>query len=310
MSQSPLLWDPNLAMASGFNPEATPFMPSSSRQPSLLRACAPDFFFDASVFGGILGDLEHDITQPEGIYDIDDGYFSGFVQSIEENFDVQGLEQAYPMDHPGGIQSIDGSIVVPSMSDFVGEDAADIDAEHDSVVETSPPRPSNRKRNAAQNRPAALHAGIKKPTKKGISKMRMSRKAEEVLDLLALSIPEKFKQANIVIEQQTKQDTLKGRLGQHVRIERNDGRVTIGGVFWYPPRNDPSIPITQAEKTACAKLLVAAMLDTTECKEQMHTQAFKNRWGPHATFYTVEELLNAAWILLVSTSPLLPHTTF
>jgi hypothetical protein len=303
MSHSPLFWDPNFAMASGFNPEATPFTPTSSHQSSALRACAPDFVFDASTFGGFLGDLENDITQLGGIYDLDDGYFSGFVQNIEEDFDVQGLEQVFPMGHPGGFQSIDGPTVAPSMSDSVAEDGADIDAEHDSVVETSPPRPSNRQRKAAQNRPAALHAGIKKPTKKGISKMKMSRKAEEVLDLLALSIPEKFKQANMVIEQQTKQDTLEGRLGQHVRIERIDGRVTIGGVFWYPPRNDPSIPTTQAEKTACAKQLVAAMLDTTECKEQMHTQAFKNRWGPRATFYTEDELLNAAWTLVVSTSP-------
>jgi hypothetical protein len=122
------------------------------------------------------------------------------------------------------------------------------------------------------------------------------------MEMLTLSVPEKHKKAMTVIKEQSEDTTIAGRMGQHVRIDRTAGRVRIGGVFWYAPQNDRTIPTTDADKATCAQEIVAAMRDTTNCKEQTHTMAFQNHWGATSTFYTTEELQEAAWDLVVSSN--------
>jgi len=117
-----------------------------------------------------------------------------------------------------------------------------------------------------------------------------------------MSVPDKQKKAMVVIKEQSEDTTIAGRMGQHVRIDRTAGRVRIGGVFWYAPPNDPTIPTTHAGKAACAQEIMTAMRDTRSCKEQTGTTAFQNHWGATSAFYTTEELEDAAWDLIVGTT--------
>ncbi|KAF1916597.1 hypothetical protein BDU57DRAFT_449671 [Ampelomyces quisqualis] len=104
----------------------------------------------------------------------------------------------------------------------------------------------------------------------------------------------KKKRANLVIKKQGARSSLAQRLGHDVRVVCTDGRVSIEGVYWYPPRNDLSIPSSYQAKLACVQTLVAAMCNNQGVKDKPST-GFLNRWGNDANHYTPEELYACGW---------------
>jgi len=315
MSQSPPYW----------NPEATPFAPMSSQQPTPLSADAavfvppmdlPSDFYNPPAF------LEYGMTQPGDLQQFDDGYFSTpsgspywsdgeevvVAQSIEDGWPPVDAEQMLLPCELEGSQGVDALPLVGIADPVVDYYGANAIGENDFNAAMSPPEPYIPKRSVTKKHPGAINAGVKKSAKKVPSKKRMSPRQEEELGMLFLSVSDKHKMANVVIDKQDKMRDYAQRLGQNVRVTRTHGRITIEGVFWTAPQNDPSIPRSHVDQVACVQQLVAAMLDTSVCKEKKTTTAFQNRWGAGATFYSAEEFQHAAWTLVVS-PPSLPHLT-
>jgi hypothetical protein len=107
------------------------------------------------------------------------------------------------------------------------------------------------------------------------------------------------KKASAVVNKQKKSDSLEKKLGQYVHIDRTGGRVNIDGVYWYAPKDDPSIPRGDQAKRACIQEVVAAMRNYDNIKDSK-TTGVKNRWGPGASYYTREELYACGGDIVVS----------
>ncbi|OAK94179.1 hypothetical protein IQ06DRAFT_202263, partial [Phaeosphaeriaceae sp. SRC1lsM3a] len=109
------------------------------------------------------------------------------------------------------------------------------------------------------------------------------------------SIAEKMRKANIVINQQKKGATLAEKMGQHIQIIRESGRLKIEGVYWMAPGADDTLPSTEEGKQVLVQQLVAAMRNNKNCKEVEGSRQFENRWGDEAKYFSDEELEFAAW---------------
>lgn len=174
-----------------------------------------------------------------------------------------------------------------------------IDDEFD-VDEASVPEPAkgnvrrNGKKTVKLN--TARTAGVKKSKKKGIAtapSAALEAKAE--VASLKTSIAEKMRKANIVINQQKKGATLAEKMGQHIQIIRESGRLKIKGVYWMAPGADDTLPSTEEGKQVLVQQLVAAMRKNKNCKEVEGSRQFENRWGDEAKYFSDEELEFAAW---------------
>ncbi|KAH6639180.1 hypothetical protein C7974DRAFT_469759 [Boeremia exigua] len=66
---------------------------------------------------------------------------------------------------------------------------------------------------------------------------------------------------------------------------------------WTPPFPDPTIPTTQAERSAYVLLMLNAFLDTSECKDNLTGRSFSKRWTT-SNYYKVEEMEKVCWSLL------------
>jgi len=138
------------------------------------------------------------------------------VQSIEETFEVQGLEQACPLAPLGGLQRISTSPIT-HVTDSISEYGADIDDEHESEDDWSPPLHSNSKLRIAPSHPGPHYAGISKSQKKAPSKRKLSKQEEEaIMEILTMSVPDKQKKAMVVIKEQSEDTTIAGRMGLQV----------------------------------------------------------------------------------------------
>lgn len=68
---------------------------------------------------------------------------------------------------------------------------------------------------------------------------------------------------------------------------------------WAPPKSNPSIPTTHAEKVALIKELVSAIMNTDNClTTNSDDAAYQERWGPNSTFYHASQIEVVAWRLL------------
>jgi hypothetical protein len=144
-------------------------------------------------------------------------------------------------------------------------------------------------------------SGVNKSQRKGPAKAKVLDNAEEANDHRFNSdLTERLRKANGVISKQRKKANLAQRLGQYMRVVRTGSRVSIQGVYWKAPENDATIPSTETDKLICADQLVAAIRNNQDCKEVPNTQVFRNRWANGASHFATEEILDAAWDIVVS----------
>jgi hypothetical protein len=205
----------------------------------------------------------------DGAYETDDEYVPPMDASAEDHVD-----NAAPYPTPewdwNGCESANDDDIGPAHSTNAATNRSN---ESDSTKPCRNPR-------TARDKSPVIDASIKKPTK-------------------ARPLAEKFKQANIVIAEQKTKASLAQRLGQQVRIIRTNGRVSIEGVYWKAPKNDPTIPATDAAKKRCVRKIVAALINNQDCKEVPTSQTFLNRWADGADYFTMEEFEHAAWEIVV-----------
>ncbi|RMZ68493.1 hypothetical protein GMOD_00008200 [Pyrenophora seminiperda CCB06] len=106
----------------------------------------------------------------------------------------------------------------------------------------------------------------------------------------------KESQAKRIIQRQKNEQALAHRMGDNVTIEKRptDIGVTIRGIFWMPPANDSTIPLTHAEQVTHVDALAVAIKNNQGCREQADRAAFQNRWADTSSFYSQEEVEAAA----------------
>jgi hypothetical protein len=113
----------------------------------------------------------------------------------------------------------------------------------------------------------------------------------------------KLRMGTAAIKAQKATGLLANMFGENIRIiTAPSGRVKIEGVYWTPPRNDLTIPRTEGEMRQCAEKLFTAITNAQGCKESASSTSFKNRWGPEASHYTMEDLVCGCWDIVVSHS--------
>ncbi|KAF2748346.1 hypothetical protein M011DRAFT_457682 [Sporormia fimetaria CBS 119925] len=90
----------------------------------------------------------------------------------------------------------------------------------------------------------------------------------------------------------------------HVELQfRNIAEVDyndhVTGLFPSSP-NDASIPASDYDKQEAVKNLVRAIRHTVDVVDKTHTSKFKNRWGPDAEYYSLQQFEKLAWRILHS----------
>lgn len=202
------------------------------------------------------------------------------VSSIERDFDLEALgtppmsEHGFAMYPPGGVQRFTEPSTGRTQELDSGDDS-DIDGDYDIDDEYQPP---------AQTSP-----------RESVASTDQCPTPESIAESDEPSFAEKQKRANIIIKQQAKEQSLAKRLGQDIRIVRKGNRVCFEGVYWNAPKNDHTIPTTEAHEYTCVQKLVAAMRNNKGCKEVATAKMFLNRWADDATHYAMEEFESIAW---------------
>jgi hypothetical protein len=109
----------------------------------------------------------------------------------------------------------------------------------------------------------------------------------------------KEKQARTVFKRQNSQNDEAVQVGESVSVIQTATGVSFVGTLWSPPANDPTIPSTDAEIKACVDGLVKAMRNLTNVREKIGTGQNKNRWSADSQFYSKNEFVGAASLLVV-----------
>jgi hypothetical protein len=109
----------------------------------------------------------------------------------------------------------------------------------------------------------------------------------------------KEKQARTVFKRQNSQNDEAVQVGESVSVIQTATGVSFVGTLWSPPTNDPTIPSTDAEIKACVDGLVKAMRNLTNVREKIGTGQNKNRWSAASQFYSNNEFVGAASLLVV-----------
>lgn len=138
---------------------------------------------------------------------------------------------------------------------------------------------------------------------------KICRKRSREEDADGDHLGKKQRLASRVIAKQKLETGAAKKMGAEVQITETPRGVSISGTYWRAPRDDSTIPQTQAEIDAHVEKLIDAMRNNRDTNEVSTTKQFLNRWGNDATYYSGQEFNVAANEVVVSfafdlTSPL------
>jgi hypothetical protein len=239
-----------------------------------------DYFYIFHADG--TGSIDRSPSGPSGVSGEDNSAIDGEYETDDE--------YVYPPASPSqGLGDLAAQYPTPELDLNAADDTADSDASSSRLTNAKTHRGKNG--SARPDRTQKNTCAKSSTTDAGVKKATNTR-----------PLSDKMLKATAVIAKQKTKTNLAQRLGQHVHVVRNNGRVSIEGVYWTAPKNDATIPVTHAAKTRRVRTLVAAILNNEGCKEVSTTTAFLNRWGDGAEHFTKEELEDAAWQIVVSSS--------